>query len=147
MKRRVAREKVIQTLYQTEFTNGTVDEAIRHVLEEEGPVDFADRNYIEEMVRGTLEHASAIDGLLQGYLKGWKMDRLARVDRAILRLGVYEMIYREEVPAKVAVNEAIELAKAFSAPESAKFVNGVLGQIVHQLDDIRNQHHTTGATE
>jgi N utilization substance protein B len=139
MKRRAAREKALQSLYQTEFNNVTTEDAIRHVLEDEETVEMADINYIKGMVYGTLDHIPEIDSLLQEYLKGWKMDRLARVDRQILRLGAYEMVFCDDIPPKVAVNEAIELAKAFSAPETAKFVNGVLGQIVNDLDSIKSR--------
>jgi N utilization substance protein B len=147
MKRRIAREKALQSLYQAEFDNVATDDAIRHVLEDEGKVEMADVNYIKEMVYGTLDHIPEIDFLLQGYLKGWKMDRLSRVDRQILRLGAYEMIYRDDIPPKVAVNEAIELAKSFSAPETAKFVNGVLGQIVNDLDSIKSRLRTPSSME
>src|SRR5690242_14989598 len=85
--------------------------------------------YIQELVEGTESHKTIIDELLTDYLKGWKMDRLSKVDREVLRLAAYEMIYRDDVPAKVVVNEAIELAKHFGTEESGKFVNGVLGKM------------------
>jgi N utilization substance protein B len=78
-----------------------------------------------------------IDKLLQAYLTGWRIERLSKVDQQILRLAVYEMVYRDDVPARVAINEAIELAKRFGGEESGKFVNGVLGKMIRQLDELK----------
>jgi len=86
-----------------------------------------------------LEHARDIDRLLIRYLKGWTMDRLSRVDRQILRLAVYEMLIRGDTPPKVAVNEAIELAKHFGTEESGRFVNGVLGRMLKEADSLRTE--------
>ncbi|MNP62524.1 hypothetical protein D3C76_1578140 [compost metagenome] len=88
---------------------------------------------------GTEEYLTAIDNLLTDYLKGWSMDRLSKVDREILRLGVYEMVFREDVPPKVVVNEAIEMSKHFGTEESGKFVNGVLGKMITQLEGIKDK--------
>ncbi|MNJ69963.1 hypothetical protein D3C77_663730 [compost metagenome] len=73
------------------------------------------------------------------YLKNWNLDRLSKVDRQILRLAVYEMVFRDDVPGKVAVNEAVDLAKHFGMPESGKFVNGVLGKLIGDLDELKSK--------
>ncbi|MMZ68629.1 hypothetical protein D1872_313360 [compost metagenome] len=73
------------------------------------------------------------------YLKGWQVSRLSRVDRQILRLAAYEMVFMDDVPAKVAVNEAIELSKHFGTEESGKFVNGVLGRIIQELEQLKSR--------
>jgi N utilization substance protein B len=94
-------------------------------------------DYVLSLVEGTTGNRDLIDRVLPNYLKGWKLDRLSRVDRQILRLAVYELLFVEEVPPRVVVNEAIELAKHFGTEESGKFVNGVLGKLIQDLDRLR----------
>ncbi len=148
MKRRLAREIAIQSLYQMEMNDVGADAAIETVLEEieqdnESNQTVEDKpalvHYVEKLVNGTYSIRAQIDQLLIVYLKGWKMDRLSRVDRQILRLAVYEMVYLDDVPPKVVINEAIELAKHFGVEESGKFVNGVLGKMIKELDRIKAQ--------
>ena len=81
----------------------------------------------------------AIDEVISGYLKGWRMERLSRVDRQILRLAIYEMTCRDDVPPKAVINEAIEIAKRFGTEESGRFVNGVLGRMIGELDQVRER--------
>ncbi|WP_240413982.1 transcription antitermination factor NusB [Paenibacillus periandrae] len=149
MRRRLARELALQSLYQVEMNTVSVIEAIAHVVEEAQNDDESEliktkdiiaEEEIKELVDGTLAHKESIDELLKDYLKGWKMDRLSRVDREILRLASYEMLYRDDVPPKVVVNEAIELSKHFGTEESGKFVNGVLGKMIKELDEIKSKH-------
>src|SRR5690606_36237293 len=91
--------------------------------------------FARQLFFGVLENKAAIDELLVKYLTGWQVDRLSRVDRQILRLATYEMIYQsEQIPPKVSLNEAIELAKYFGTEESGKFVNGVLAKLLKSLD-------------
>ncbi|AEI41237.1 transcription antitermination factor NusB [Paenibacillus mucilaginosus] len=146
MRRRLARELAVQSLYQLEMNEVTSVDAIAHVVEEaqtedEGQLtrerDQIATPAVQELVEGTVAHKRQIDGLLSDYLKGWQMDRLSRVDRQILRLAAYEMVFRDDVPPKVVVNEAIEMAKHFGTDESGKFVNGVLGKMIKDLDTLR----------
>lgn len=146
MRRRLARELAVQSLYQMRMNEVEMEQAIRAVIEEalqdnEGELRQKNEDIsveaVRELVAGTEEHLAVIDGLMQDYLKGWSMERLSKVDREILRLGVYEMIYRQDVPPKVVVNEAIEMSKHFGTEESGKFVNGVLGKMITQLDAIK----------
>jgi len=88
------------------------------------------RAFAEELVRGVLEHRAELDALLGRYATNWKVSRMQIVDRNILRLGIYEFLWRDDVPAKVTMNEAIELAKDFGDDEAAKFVNGVLDKVL-----------------
>ncbi|BFU96153.1 MAG: N utilization substance protein B homolog [Nitrospira sp.] len=88
------------------------------------------RTFAEELVRGVLKHQAELDALLGRYATNWKVSRMQVVDRNILRLGVYELLWRDDVPAKVTMNEAIELAKDFGDDEAAKFVNGVLDKVL-----------------
>ncbi|KKB37243.1 transcription antitermination factor NusB [Bacillus thermotolerans] len=124
MKRRTAREKSLQALYQMDVSGASPEEAITNVLE-----DLPDNEYVRASVTGTAQHIEEIDGLIKENLERWSFDRLAKVDRNILRLAVFELKYMEDVPDKVAINEAVELAKQFSDDKSSKFINGVLSRI------------------
>ena len=150
MKRRLGRELAVQCLYQIEMNHVSVQEAIDMVFQEakednEAGVDLQDeaalRKYTYEIVAETSSRSAVLDEALSHYLTGWKMDRLSRVDRQILRLALYEMVVRDDVPPKAAVNEAIELAKHFGFEESGKFVNGVLGKMIKDLDTVKDKVH------
>lgn len=123
MKRREAREKAVQTLFQLEGTELTIEEAMAYVLEE-GKTDA----FFEQVVRGTVENQEAIDASLTDKLEKWSLNRLGKVDRTILRLAVYELLYTPDTPQSVVMNEAIELSKTFGDDKSSKFVNGVLSK-------------------
>jgi len=146
MKRRLAREITVQSLYQMEMNGVAAEEAVAMVLtevKEENETEIEIRNfsemntYVLSLVHGTWTNKERIDHLLSEYLKNWQMDRLSRVDRQILRLACFEMVFSEDVPPKVVVNEAIELAKHFGTDESGKFVNGVLGKMIRELEQIK----------
>jgi N utilization substance protein B len=148
MKRRLAREIAIQSLYQMEMNEVEVEEAVVMLLteaseENESQVELSDVNktkeFVLELVNGVADNKLAIDELLVDYLQNWNLDRLSKVDRQILRLAVYEMVFRDDVPGKVAVNEAVDLAKHFGMPESGKFVNGVLGKLIGDLDELKSK--------
>jgi N utilization substance protein B len=149
MRRRVAREIAIQSLYLIEMNEVSVKEAVAmavHEAENDNEAGLAvagekvSPGYVQELVEGTRANLAAIDEMLSDYLKGWRMDRLSRVDREVLRLAAYEMVYRDDVPPKVALNEAIELAKHFGTEESGKFVNGVLGKMIKELDKLKAKY-------
>lgn len=146
MKRRLAREIAVQSLYQMEMNEVAAVDAVNMLFDEvneenELGIDSTDvsaiDDHVRELVNGVTENKSAIDDMLQGYLTGWQVDRLSRVDRQILRLACYEMIYRDDVPPKAAINEAIDLAKHFGTDESGKFVNGVLGRLLQAVDELK----------
>lgn len=148
MKRRVAREIAVQSLYQIQMNETTPQEAVQIAIYEaehdnETELNFSgnkiDPAYITELVEGTYSNKVRIDEMLEEYLKGWAMDRLSRIDREVLRLAVYEMLYRDDVPAKVVVNEAIDLAKHYGTEESGKFVNGVLGKMIKEVDELKGK--------
>ncbi len=147
MKRRLAREIVVQSLYQMEMNEVGSEEAVNMLLDEAAEENDTERvitneielkNYVLTLVNGVWSQKQAIDGLLENYLKGWQISRLSRVDLQILRLAAYELLYSSDVPAKVAVNEAIELSKHFGTEESGKFVNGVLGNMIREVDKLKN---------
>lgn len=146
MKRRLAREIAVLSLYQMEMNAVEAGEAVAVVVEEahqdnEANMQITDeeqlKEYVIALVRQTADHKAEIDELLAKYLQGWQMDRLSRVDSQVLRLAVCEMVYRSDVPAKVAINEAIELAKHFGTEESGKFVNGVLGKMIKDIGSLK----------
>lgn len=122
MKRREAREKAIQVLFQLENTELTVTEAIEHIVGEESSPFF------EQIVQGTVLHMEEIDESLVGKLENWSLPRLAKIERTILRLAVYEILYTPETPKNVVLNEAIELSKTYGDEKSSRFVNGVLSK-------------------
>ena len=141
MSRRVAREKVLQALYQFDLC-GKEEEGIRNLAEE---VPEQERSFFWQMVRGTWEKRQSIDPVIERYLKkGWTLARLAVVDRSIMRMAVYELLFEPEIPYGVTLNEAVELAKTFGDENSGRFVNGVVGSIVEDMDSIR-EHFTEGS--
>lgn len=128
MKRRTAREKALQALFQVNVSNTEPNEAIEHALDEETPDQF-----MNNLVFGTIEHGNEIDELIKPHLVNWTIDRLANIDKTILRMAVYELKYEQDIPANVTLDEAVELAKAFGDDHSSKFVNGVLSKIKSDL--------------
>ncbi|TWM80950.1 N utilization substance protein B [Bacillus licheniformis] len=129
MKRRTAREKALQSLFQIDVSDIEPNEAMQHALDGQESDAF-----FEQLVYGVLENKEKIDEMIKRHLVNWKLDRLANVDRAILRLSAYEMIFLDDIPVNVSMNEAIELAKQFGDDKSAKFVNGVLSNIKSDLE-------------
>ncbi|MFZ7945188.1 MULTISPECIES: transcription antitermination factor NusB [Bacillaceae] len=129
MKRRTAREKALQALFQIDVSNTEPTLAIEHVLEEE-----AGDEYLSKLVIGVIEQKSEIDELIMQHLEKWTLDRLATVDRNLLRIAVYELKnFRNEVPENVILDEAIEIAKIYGDDQSSKFINGVLSKVKHRL--------------
>jgi len=126
MKRHEARSKAMQVLFQLDNTAElTLDEAIGHVLDGEKSDSF-----FESLVRGATEKKQEIDEALEGKLENWSLYRLPKIERTVLRLAVYELLYMEETPNNVVLNEAIELCKTYGDDKSSKFVNGVLSKFV-----------------
>jgi N utilization substance protein B len=123
MQRREAREFLLAALYRCEFLPTTLEE----LYEETDPED--QQAYIETVFNGIRDHQGEIDRMLSEKTVGWKLERLALLDRNILRLGVYELLYVDDVPAEVALDEAIELAKKFGTEQARKFINGILDRI------------------
>ncbi|MEC1178226.1 transcription antitermination factor NusB [Metasolibacillus meyeri] len=127
MKRHDARQKALQVLFQLDSTDLPVEQAIEHVLEEQ-PSDA----FLEQIVRGTVEQKEKIDATLSDKLENWTLNRLPKIERTVLRLAVYELLFMPETPNRVVLNEAIELCKVFGDEKSSKFVNGVLSKFTEQ---------------
>ncbi len=124
MKRRIAREKALQAMYQIDISEANPAEALENVLEDEKPDEF-----LQGLVEGTTANLQQIDQEISKHLERWSIDRLAKVDVNILRLGVYELLFNEDVPQNVVINEAIEIAKIYGDEKSGKFVNGILSKV------------------
>ena len=138
--RHLARTIALQTLYQLDFgkTRGqTLDEVIKYNLSEFAP-QFDDKGFIENLVKGVADNKKEIDQLITEFAPEWPLDQITMVDRNVLRIGIYELRYDKDIPEKVAINEAIELAKTFGGESSGKFVNGVLGSIYKKILEKNN---------
>jgi N utilization substance protein B len=126
MKRRRAREYALQLLFQSEYLDTKADlEAFWKDKDEAQEV----RDFTTSIVRGTLKNKDEIDRELLSCTDNWALERLAAVDRSVLRAAAYEILYRDDIPHAVTINEALEIAKKFSTTESASFINGVLDKL------------------
>lgn len=138
--RHQARKRAVDLLFEAEargITAAEVAEA-RNALADKQADDIAPLNpYTVTVARGVTDHAEHIDDLISAHLQGWTLDRLPAVDRAILRVAVWELLHADDVPEPVAVDEAVELAKQLSTDDSPGFVNGVLGQVMLVTPQIR----------
>ena len=132
-RRRKAREVALQFLYRLDRYSD--DDPAPHAQEfwARHPVDAETRVFADALVRGTKQNQAKVDEIIGQYAEHWDLGRMAVVDRNILRLAVYELLWRDDVPAKVAINEAIEIAKKFGTGESSRFINGVLDRIHKEL--------------
>lgn len=134
--RHLARTVAMQTLFEWDF-NGRQDKELASHLQRNVDAlspSFEDAPFAKGIVDGVIEHIDEIDGLITKYATDWPLDQITIVDRNVLRIGVYELKYNDEIPSKVAINEAIEIAKKFGGESSGRFVNGVLGAIFKQLE-------------
>ncbi|MFZ5639593.1 MAG: transcription antitermination factor NusB [Bacillota bacterium] len=136
MSRRLAREAALQTLYQIDLAKAEPEEALDFTITEFN-VKPAMAPFVRELVTGTLEQIPYLDDVIKKAAIDWNLERMAAVDRNILRLAMYELFFRADIPANVSLNEAIELGKTFSTAESGKFINGILGKVVHQPELFR----------
>ena len=129
--RHLARTIVLQSLYQWDFNGKPQDQLLGIVKKNtsEFAPEFDDKGFIENLTSGLLKYLNQIDKYITQYAPEWPIEQITIIDRNALRMGIYEMLYDDDIPAKVAINESIELAKAFGGESSGKFVNGVLGSI------------------
>lgn len=140
--RHLGRIVALQTLYEQDFRREVGDLAFaldevlaRNINRYEETID--DKEFIEELVAGVDSHQPELDGIIGPVAPEWPIDQIARIDRVILRIGVYELLHEPSVPPKVAINEAVELAKAFGGDNSSKFINGVLGTVLRQAEEAK----------
>ena len=156
-KRREARERAVQFLFQHDLSPPEdLDRALDEfwqtqraaaIAEEKGPATWGQvtelpplttaeaetRLFADPLIRGTLQHRDALDEQIKKHVKNWELHRIAAVDRNVLRLAIYEMLHREDIPPVVSINEAVDIAKKFSTQDSGKFVNGILDKVKGEL--------------
>jgi transcription antitermination protein NusB len=127
-KRHQARELALKVLFQLEGSGGDLDEVLAyHAAEGAATSDVA--SFARDLVRGVIDNRERLDTILTDASEHWRLDQMAKVDRIILRIAVYEIAIDRQVPTKAAINESIELAKTFSGEEAGRFVNGILGRV------------------
>lgn len=150
--RHQARKRAVDVLFESEARGLTPAQgvALRTTLAAEQPDVAALHPYTATVANGVTAHSARIDDLIISHLQGWKLERLPAVDRAILRVAIWELLYADDVPEPVAVDEAVKLAKELSTDDSPGFINGVLGQVMLVTPQLRAaslalQHPTTGA--
>lgn len=132
MRRRIIRERVVQTLYAYEISHDPVEHVIEHVLT--GLENNKESHtFAKKLVIEAIKHKSEVDKIIQEKVANWDFERIAILDRVILRMAICELKYFKEIPPKVSMNEAIELAKLFSTEKSGQFVNGILDAVYEDL--------------
>jgi len=136
--RHLSRSIAMQSLYEWDFGGrkpDTLKKITKRNLEEFGP-GLEDKEFVWQIVNGVVSHLENIDKIIVKAAPEWPIDQITIVDRNVLRIGLFELLYsdKEEVPPKVAINEAIELAKSFSGENSGKFINGVLGTVYNEME-------------
>jgi N utilization substance protein B len=139
--RHLGRIVSLQTLYEQDFRRDSGDESFdlnevlnRNIERYKETID--DKDFIEQLVHGVDKRQDEIDDIIRPVAPEWPIEQIARIDRIVLRIGVYELLHEPDVPPKVAINEAVELAKAFGGENSSKFVNGVLGTVLRSQDAV-----------
>ncbi len=143
--RHLSRSIAMQSLYEWDFggtKEGRLDPIVERNIKEFGPgLEESNQEFIRRLTNGVVQHRPQLDQIIQKAAPEWPLDQITGVDRNVLRLGLYELIYanKDEVPPKVAINEAIELAKNFSGESSGKFVNGVLGTVYRELEGMSSE--------
>ena len=131
MRRRTkARECIIQILYQYDITNDPIDKILDQFWKDKNHSPLI-KNFAIEIVKGTIDKLAEIDSLISEYSENWTIDRMPVVDRNILRFSIYELLYRDDIPPRVTIDESIDLSNKFSTPNSGKFVNGILDKIMY----------------
>jgi N utilization substance protein B len=131
LSRRTAREKAFKMLFAIDIGDNTIEEAseiVMYLMKNE-----SHKLFILSVVRGVLENLSKIDELINKYSDDWSVNRMASTDRNILRLAIYEILYCQDIPVSVSINEAVEIAKKYGDEQSYKFINGLLGAIAKDL--------------
>lgn len=139
--RRTSRELALRALFQADVGRMSAEEAIESSWSQArySPQTLA---FAQELARGALHHRTHIDSVIEKYARGWTLERMANVDRNILRLAIFELLHLPDIPPSVTVDEAVELAKKYSTAESGHFVNGILGNLIRNLERERAEPET-----
>ena len=139
-KRRRSRESALQVLYQWDMTQQDARKGLVH-LKEHFSLKKESDPFLDLIVQGVLTHCQEIDRLIEQYSEHWRLGRMAPIDRTILRIAIFELLYCEEIPPKVTLNEAVDLGKQFGSDESGSFINGILDHILNEV--VRKSIKTT----
>ncbi len=129
MTRHDAREQAFIIIFEKSLNGLSVDEIIENAKDAR---EFRENGFILSTVNGVFENIGEIDKVIEAHLKGWKIERISKVCLAVLRLSVYEILFSEDVPASVSINEAVELCKKFATAEESSYVNGILGNVARE---------------
>jgi len=127
-RRRIVREKVLQILYAYEMNNESLDQLSREILSD--ITDTTDKSFAEELIRKVITNVEDLDKRIIHRVTNWEMNRIALIDKILLRIGICELLYFPDIPPKVSINESIEIAKDYSTSGSAKFINGILDAVL-----------------
>lgn len=147
MNRHLARTLAMQTLYEWDFQpERSYQEMLQANLEAANHADD-DAGFVNQLVAGVVEKKDEIDGLIQKTAPEWPLDQISVVDKSILRLAIYELLYETDTPAKVSINEAVELAKTFGGDNTSRFVNGVLGTVYRQSERFKKDEAVSTAAD
>jgi len=130
--RRRARGAAFVVLFQVDVGRAEAAEALAYTVDS-WKVSGPDREFVQDVVSGVLQQQEWIDGIITELSRDWRLERMNSADRNIMRVALYELLYRDDIPPNVAVNEAVELAKRYGGEESPRFVNGILGKVVEKL--------------
>ncbi|TEB06663.1 hypothetical protein Psch_00195 [Pelotomaculum schinkii] len=136
MGRRKARERALQILFQVDMGGNDPKEAMKNMDESFGPV-YNNVEFVEKIVMGTLTNLACIDRNISSISQDWNIERMASVDRNIIRLAFYEILFCSDIPNNVSVNEAVELGKVYGGEESARFINGILGKVLANPEEYK----------
>lgn len=139
-KRRRSRESALQVLYLWDMTQQDAQKGLVHLKEHFSLKEESDP-FLDRIVQGVLTHCPEIDRLIEQYSEHWRLGRMAPIDRTILRIAIFELLYCEEIPSKVTLNEAVDLGKQFGSEESGSFINGILDRILNEV--VRKSIKTT----
>lgn len=129
MSRRRAREYALQILFQIDLTSSELNQKLKDDFWEGNREDNDVKEFTESIVRGATEHIASLDDVIRNAAANWQLERMAVIDKNILRIAAYELIYMPDIPPSVTINEAIEISKKYSTEESASFINGILDRI------------------
>lgn len=133
MNRKKSREKAMELLFSITLSKDSVEEAMEVFVDNyEGNIKELDLDYIKALLEGVEANKNEIDSIIERNLQNWKLDRISKINLTILRVGVYEIVFDENIPKKVALNEAIELGKVYSDEKSVSFINGVLDKVLKE---------------
>jgi len=149
--RHLGRIVAMQTLYEFDFRGGETEKVdLAEILDRnlnEFSTSIDDTNFVHDLVDGVKDSQDQIDGIIGPAAPEWPVEQIAKIDKIILRIGIYELMIKRDVPPKVAINEAVELAKAFGGENSSKFINGVLGSVYRASDFYEPEEDNQAKTQ